>query len=142
MRAEAIVKNTLKKYRNTILLVVAVVAIYAVMFAFGITCPIKYLTGISCPGCGMSRACVSALRLDFASAFCYHPLWIILPFAAALLILFRVMKKSKLFDITLYVCAAVMFCVWLYRMIFAGADVVVFEPQNSIIVKLMQKIIT
>ena len=135
-------KSILKRYRDKILLALAVIAIYAVMFLVGITCPIKYLTGISCPGCGMSRACMSALKLDFLAAFHYHPLWIVLPFAAALLIFFKITKKRLAFDVTLYACTAIMIGVWLYRMIFAGADVVVFEPQNSIIVKLMQKIIT
>ena len=141
MRAEAIVKSILKRYRDKILLAIAVIAIYVVMFLVGITCPIKYLTGISCPGCGMSRACMSALRMDFSSAFYYHPLWIALPFAATLLIAFKMKKKALAFDITLYACAVIMFVVWLYRMIFAGADVVVFEPQNSIIVKLIRKLI-
>ena len=116
----------------------AVVAIYTVLFALGITCPIKYLTGVSCPGCGMSRACMSVLKFDFASAFYYHPLWIMLPFALALLILFRAIKKPMLFDITLYACAIVMFLVWLYRMIFLNGDVVVFSPSESIFAKIIR----
>ena len=43
----------------------------------GVTCPILYFTGISCAGCGMSRAWMCLLHLDFAGAFYYHPLfWI------------------------------------------------------------------
>ena len=89
----------------------------------------------------MSRACMSALKLDFASAFYYHPLWITLPFVCALLILFRAIKKPLLFDITLYVSAAVMLAVWLYRMIFVGGDVVVFAPDEGIIASIIRKII-
>jgi hypothetical protein len=37
-------------------------------------CPIKMLTGYPCPGCGMTRACWSLLKLDFAEAFYFHPL--------------------------------------------------------------------
>lgn len=38
-------------------------------------CPFRYFFGVACPGCGMTRALLSALRFDFAAAFSYHPLW-------------------------------------------------------------------
>ncbi len=40
-------------------------------------CPVKNLTGYSCPGCGLSRSIVFAAHGDFSHAFYYHPLWII-----------------------------------------------------------------
>ena len=36
--------------------VATVVVLYVIIESFGVTCPIKYITGISCAGCGMSRA--------------------------------------------------------------------------------------
>lgn len=56
-------------------------------FATGIGCPILYVTGIPCPGCGMSRACLKLLQLDFTGAFHYHPLCFILPIIAPFLLL-------------------------------------------------------
>lgn len=53
----------------------------AVLLAIGlylllaIPCPLRYLTGISCPLCGMTRAHLAALQLDFPTAFHYHPLF-------------------------------------------------------------------
>ncbi len=41
----------------------------------GIPCPVHRLSGLSCPGCGMSRALAALFRLDFAAAFSYNPLW-------------------------------------------------------------------
>lgn len=38
-------------------------------------CIFRRVTGIPCPGCGMTRAHLAALRLDFKAAFFYHPLW-------------------------------------------------------------------
>ena len=35
-------------------------------------CPFRFFFGISCPGCGMTRALLAALRLDFAAAFSYQ----------------------------------------------------------------------
>ncbi|MDR0850900.1 MAG: DUF2752 domain-containing protein [Clostridiales Family XIII bacterium] len=42
---------------------------------FVVGCPIKLVTGIPCPGCGMTRAFLAAARFDFAEAFLYHPLF-------------------------------------------------------------------
>ena len=39
----------------------------------GSTCPTYALFGICCPFCGMTRAHLAALRLDFATAFSIHP---------------------------------------------------------------------
>lgn len=48
----------------------------------GLPCPVRQLTGIICPGCGMSRAWLAVLRLDFAAAFWYHPLFLSVPVVA------------------------------------------------------------
>ena len=37
-------------------------------------CPVYFLTGHSCPGCGMGRAVIAAMRGDFAASWSYHPL--------------------------------------------------------------------
>lgn len=38
-------------------------------------CPIKWLFGMDCPGCGMTRAFKALIWLDIPSAFSYHPLF-------------------------------------------------------------------
>ncbi|MCI8650646.1 MAG: DUF2752 domain-containing protein [Anaerotruncus sp.] len=43
-------------------------------------CPILWTFGVSCPGCGMTRAVFALLRLDFVAAFRLHPLVYVLPF--------------------------------------------------------------
>jgi len=42
-------------------------------------CPFYRVAGIPCPGCGMSRALISACRLDFRTAFAWHPMFWALP---------------------------------------------------------------
>ena len=55
------------------LLATAAMAVYvALIYVSPITCPILAVTGIPCPGCGLTRACLAALRLDLAAAFSYH----------------------------------------------------------------------
>ena len=43
-----------------------------VLAYFDVQCIFLTFLKIPCPGCGMSRAVVSALKLDFAAAFEYH----------------------------------------------------------------------
>ncbi|NLX76340.1 MAG: DUF2752 domain-containing protein [Clostridiaceae bacterium] len=38
-------------------------------------CSLRYLTGLYCPGCGMTRALHAAFHLRFAEAFSYNLLW-------------------------------------------------------------------
>ena len=39
----------------------------------------QYLTGVPCPGCGLSRALAALLRLDFWTALRFHPMVFVLP---------------------------------------------------------------
>ncbi|MBA3361797.1 MAG: DUF2752 domain-containing protein [Acidimicrobiia bacterium] len=41
-------------------------------------CPFALITGIACPGCGMTRAAGRLLRGDMAGAIDYHPLVLLL----------------------------------------------------------------
>ena len=59
-----------------------------IAFCFGVHilkvgCPIKFLTGISCAGCGMTRAWIYVLKLDFPRAFQFHPLFWTVPIGSA-----------------------------------------------------------
>ena len=43
---------------------------------FFLKCPVNYVTGLSCPGCGSQRAIHKLLHLNFKQAFAYNPLLI------------------------------------------------------------------
>ena len=68
----------MKKKKDAVCIAL-ILALYTVLAIAGIGCPIKFMTGISCPGCGMTRAWLSVLHIDFGSAFAFHPLFWILP---------------------------------------------------------------
>lgn len=42
-------------------------------------CPFKWITGIPCPGCGMTRACLHFLSGNIEESFYYHPLFWLVP---------------------------------------------------------------
>lgn len=52
-----------------------------VLLLTDIGCVFKLVTGLSCPGCGMTRAWLAALRLDLPAALAYHPLFWVVPVA-------------------------------------------------------------
>ena len=60
--------------KKTIFLIVCVVCV-GIAQRLGVTCIIKNLTGYMCPGCGITRACLSAIRLEFKKAFLCNPMF-------------------------------------------------------------------
>ena len=62
-------------------------------------CPFRWIFGMDCPGCGMTRALLSALKLDFQAAFSYHPLfWLFGPIFFYLLFYEYIGKWIKIND--------------------------------------------
>ena len=55
----------------------AVIFVAMVIFSklFGSICPTYQFLGICCPFCGMTRAHLAALRLDFSTATYYNPVF-------------------------------------------------------------------
>ena len=126
----------LKKCMDFVCPAAAIAFVYAVFTMSGIGCPIKFVTGISCLGCGMTRAWLSLLRLDVASAFQYHPLFALPPVAA---IMYRMKPKTSI-----HIYRAVMLTIVLafimihaYRLVCADKTIVTFEPGNNILFRIL-----
>ena len=125
--------------KELICAVTAVVVLYTAMESIGITCPIKFITGISCAGCGMSRAWMAFLHLDIAKAFAYHPLFWLVPIAVIVL-LCKSKINIKFYKIFMFTIAGAFVIVYLYRMFIGDGNVVVFEPQNNIVFRIIRKL--
>lgn len=126
-----------KERKELICAVTAVVILYTAMESIGITCPIKFITGISCAGCGMSRAWIAFLRLDMAKAFEYHPLfW--LPPIAVIVLLCKSKINIKIYKIIIFTIIIMFAIVYICRLIWSGDNVVVFEPQNNILFRIIR----
>lgn len=126
--------------KSALISIALIIAVYAIMQCFGITCPIKYITGISCAGCGMTRAWIALLHLDISAAFMYHPLFF-LPPLALILFLCRTKLNKKVYYFCCGIILAAFIIVYLYRMIYVHDDIVVFEPQNNIIFRTLRNIV-
>lgn len=119
--------------------VAAVVVLYVILESFGVTCPIKYITGISCAGCGMSRAWIALLHFNLHEAFMYHPLFF-LPPVVVIVMLLKSKINIKFYKIFMFTMAGAFVIVYLYRMFIGTGDIVVFEPQNNIIFRIIRKL--
>ena len=119
--------------------VTAVVVLYVILESFGVTCPIKYITGISCAGCGMSRAWIALLHFNIHEAFMYHPLFFLPPVVVIVMIL-KCKINIKFYKIFMFTMAGAFVIVYLYRMFIGTGDIVVFEPQNNILFRIIRKL--
>lgn len=90
------------------------------LYLLDIGCVFRLMTGIPCPGCGMTRAWLAALRLDFAAAFAYHPLFWVVPIAFALAFVREETASDKVkhgIDIVIAVLCVLVIAVWIVRLV-------------------------
>lgn len=115
----------------------AVAAVYAALHFLGFGCPIKALTGVSCAGCGMTRAWLAALSGDFAAAFAFHPLfWVVPP--AVLVFLLRRRLPRRLVRALLWTVAIAFVAVYAVRLADPNDAAVVFAPQEGLIYRILR----
>lgn len=54
---------------------ILIIAVYLAVTsaAFGEVCPMKLLTGLPCPGCGLTRGCMALFALRLRESVMFHP---------------------------------------------------------------------
>ena len=116
---------------------VAVIGLfYVVLESLGVTCPILFLTGVSCAGCGMSRAWLALLRLDLPAAFYFHPLfWLPVPVAIGFLLRRRIPPKVRR-ALAALVCVLFL-ATYFVRLLSPDDTVVVWEPAKGLLYRLL-----
>ena len=79
------------KFGRRLLLAVGIMAyllsMYLILHYSGIGCVFLYAFNVPCPGCGMSRAAMSLLRLDLVAAWQFNPLIFVMPYVFAYILL-------------------------------------------------------
>lgn len=119
--------------------IVLAIAIYIVFCFFVTGCPIKFMTGIPCPGCGMTRAVTSALHLDLAEAFRYHPLFPLAPFLIIYLI-FEDALPRRVSHVLAVFFAVTFISVYIFRLIIVKSPVLAIDIGGCFIVKCIKHI--
>lgn len=113
----------------------AAIGIFILYAALKIPCPIRFLTGISCAGCGMTRAYLALLHGDIYRAAVYHPLFPIVP---VFLVFFLLRNKIPRVYKAVCVITVVLFIgVYIWRMMDSSCDIVVFAPKDGFFARLL-----
>lgn len=108
---------------STLLLIGLGYYLFVKLTGWGIPCPFLMLTGKYCPGCGITRMCMALLELDFAKAFQYNALILVmLPFAAIfgirrLILYIRTgeTQPDRIEMVFLILAAVLVFLFWIVR---------------------------
>lgn len=101
-------------------------------------CPIKYIFGLSCPTCGLTRAIISAFQLKFTTAFYYHLFWpvVIIGFIIYFLNNFKTIINKKIMMPFLYIFCFFNVIYYFYRL-FNGSNIVYFDFTESLLYKII-----
>lgn len=130
-------KKEIEEHLKLICIFLAIFLIYILFTG----CPIKLFTGVSCAGCGMSRAYFSLLHLNFRDAFYYHPLFPCPIIFVAVYIMTKFGFSQKAAKAIYGVMIFLFIAVYIYRMVAPyDGNIVVFEPQNGLIFKAIKYI--
>lgn len=115
------------------------ILICVLMQICGITCPILYLTGVSCAGCGMTRAWIELFQLHLSEAVEYHPLfWV--PAIWMLIWLLRDRISSGKCKRIVYLTIAALLVVYTLRIVSPSDSIVVFKPENGVLFRIFMYI--
>ena len=89
---------------NKIGILLACTYVVAAQLLFSYICPTMWLFGLPCPACGLTRAGVRLLRLDFVGAFSYNPSIFLVPFGV-----YAYIKKNAPLFATVFVIVVAIF---------------------------------
>lgn len=127
----------LKKHDLNVYLLIT--AVYVILHILKIGCPIKFLTGISCAGCGMTRAWFSVLKLDFVQAFYFHPLFGMVP-VGMLIYLLRKHIPPKGIWFLMNIAIVLFITVYIIRMMNPEDIVVKIDFYESAIWQILKRV--
>ena len=71
--------RSIPSWKDKLITTAVLLAVVVGMRVFSIQCPLLAWTGLPCPTCGMTRAWIAALSMEFQTAYSYHPLFWTVP---------------------------------------------------------------
>ena len=78
----------------------------------GVPCPLRTLTGVPCPMCGMSTSVEAVLRLDLHGALAANPAGLVAVAVAVLLLMLR----PRLLRVAVFVVPLSLAAMWLFEL--------------------------
>ena len=122
-------KQRLKRVIGILLIIISALIAYA-LFCYltktGIPCIFNLITGLKCPGCGITRMFLSILKLEFPKAFSFNPvIFVMLPvfFIIFVRVIYVYLKEGHLdpgkrFNHIIYIIIAILIIFGILRNIF------------------------
>jgi len=104
--------------------------VLAAQLIFSYICPTMWLFGIPCPACGLTRAGLRLMRLDFVGAFTYNPSIFLVPFG-----IYAYVKKNAVFFVTVMIFIVAIFAFRLTTSF--GAEPLIIN-RNALIFRLIE----
>lgn len=130
------------KKKDFLQVLISIVILYGLFFVLGIGCPIRFLTGVSCAGCGMTRAWINLLEGHIGKAFYYHPLFWTVPILFILSISNPKQKVWKRLQKIAFIVLVVMFgLVYVIRLMSSDHTIVSADVTTGAIWRVVQYIL-
>lgn len=114
------------------------ITIIILNYIIGPGCPQKAFLGISCMGCGMTRAYFNLLHGNIRNAFLYHPAFWTVPIAITLF-LFQKKISKKSFYLGISSIIIIFIIVYIYR-ILCHDPILVFDIKQGYFYKIWKNI--
>ena len=128
----------MKKHTVLIVVIGTLLVVGLLSFTGVYRCPMRYIFGVPCPLCGMSRAIYSLVTLDLEKAFYYHALWPIVVVGIPTAIILRIRKvdvKRRHINLICIILAIAVMGYYIMRHI-QGSPVVKVDFGNSLIYRV------
>ena len=130
-----------KQNINTVIVILVIAVFYGILHVAGITCPIRFVTGISCPGCGMTRAWLSLLKGDLEQAFHYHPLFFLPPVCMVIYLCRKhISQNSRKY--LWYFFIFLIFGAYFIRLLNPEDQIVTAQPEISLPARIILKLLS
>jgi hypothetical protein len=81
-------------------------------FETGILCPLRAVTGVPCPLCGMTTSVTATTQLDFAGAFAANPAGIV----AVGLALYLIVRRPRYLRFSLPAVLVTLSVMWIFEL--------------------------
>lgn len=130
--------SKLMKLKDPVALCIGALGYAFILRLLNISCPILKLIGISCPGCGMTRALISAIKLDFTNAFYFHPLWLLFLIFALILTILYIFEKKRVFNVFLFILIILFLITYVYRLLFSDNTIVTINIEKGLIYQVLK----
>lgn len=125
----------MKKMSKPMIAMLTIITICGFFILLKRGCPIKYWTGISCAGCGMTRAWQSLLTGNIQEAFSYHPL-LLLPAFLLIIILLRKKIPIRILHGIMAVVVVLFLGVYMIRMLNPNDTIIVLDVKQGALYQL------